>query len=170
MIAATSSVTAADFPIFSEREWDAFAEPSIKSKKADTGPARPLSFAAWTELVRSQTEMIALVWGDEYRYPLEHALRELTSLHRSAGAIYPLTFVMDAWGKDKNAEQLMMVADGNGEFTKALGLEMDGSGFGLGTRSQRYAMIVDDGTVSKLSVEDPGKLEVSAAEAILEAL
>ena len=79
-------------------------------------------------------------------------------------------FVMDAWGKDKNAEQLMMVADGNGEFTKALGLEMDGSGFGLGTRSQRYAMIVDDGTVSKLSVEDPGKLEVSAAEAMLEAL
>ena len=79
-------------------------------------------------------------------------------------------FVMDAWGKDKNAEQLMMVADGNGDFTKALGLEMDGSGFGLGTRSQRYAMIVDDGTVSKLSVEDPGKLEVSAAEAILEAL
>ena len=79
-------------------------------------------------------------------------------------------FVMDAWGKDKNAEQLMMVADGNGEFTKALGLEMDGSGFGLGTRSQRYAMIVDDGTVSKLSVEDPGKLEVSAAEAVLEAL
>ena len=79
-------------------------------------------------------------------------------------------FVMDAWGKDKNAEQLIMVADGNGEFTKALGLEMDGSGFGLGTRSQRYAMIVDDGTVSKLSVEDPGKLEVSAAEAILEAL
>ena len=79
-------------------------------------------------------------------------------------------FVMDAWGKDKNAEQLMLVADGNGEFTKALGLEMDGSGFGLGTRSQRYAMIVDDGTVSKLSVEDPGKLEVSAAEAILEAL
>ena len=79
-------------------------------------------------------------------------------------------FVMDAWGKDKNAEQLMMVADGNGEFTKALGLEMDGSGFGLGTRSQRYAMIVDDGTVSKLSIEDPGKLEVSAAEAILEAL
>ena len=79
-------------------------------------------------------------------------------------------FVMDAWGKDKNAEQLMMVADGNGEFTKALGLEMAGSGFGLGTRSQRYAMIVDDGTGSKLSVEDPGKLEVSAAEAILEAL
>ncbi len=79
-------------------------------------------------------------------------------------------FVMDAWGKDKNAEQLMMVADGNGEFTKALGLEMDGSGFGLGTRSQRYAMIVDDRTVSKLSVEEPGKLEVSAAEAILEAL
>ena len=77
-------------------------------------------------------------------------------------------FVMDAWGKDKNAEQLLMVADGNGDFTKALGLEMDGSGFGLGTRSQRYAMIVDDGKVTKLAVEEPGKLEVSAAEAILD--
>ena len=79
-------------------------------------------------------------------------------------------FVMDAWGKDKNAEQLLMVADGNGDFTKALGLEMDGSGFGLGTRSQRYAMIVDDGRVTKLAVEEPGKLEVSAAEAILDSL
>ena len=79
-------------------------------------------------------------------------------------------FVMDAWGKDKNADQLLMVADGNGDFTKALGLEMDGSGFGLGTRSQRYAMIVEDGKVAKLAVEAPGKLEVSAAEAILESL
>lgn len=79
-------------------------------------------------------------------------------------------FVMGAWGDNANAEALQMVGDGNGDFTKALGLEMDGSGFGLGTRSQRYAMIVDDGTVTKLAVEDPGKLEVSAAEAILEAL
>ena len=79
-------------------------------------------------------------------------------------------FVMDAWGKDKNAEHLLMVGDGNGDFTKALGLEMDGSGFGLGSRSQRYAMIVEDGTVTTLAVEAPGKLEVSAAEAILEAL
>ena len=79
-------------------------------------------------------------------------------------------FVMDAWGKGQNAEEIMMVADGNGDFTKALGLEMDGSGFGLGSRSQRYAMIVDDGTVTKLAVEDPGQLDVSAAEAILGAL
>jgi peroxiredoxin len=79
-------------------------------------------------------------------------------------------FVMDAWGKDKNAEELLMVADGNGDFTKALGLEMDGSGFGLGTRSQRYAMIVDNGTVTKLAVEAPGKLDVSAAEAIIDSL
>ena len=79
-------------------------------------------------------------------------------------------FVMDAWGKDANAEELTMVADGNGEFTSKLGLEMDGSGFGLGTRSQRYAMIVDDGVVTKLAVEEPGKFEVSKAEAILEAL
>ena len=79
-------------------------------------------------------------------------------------------FVMDAWGQDKNADALLMVGDGNGEFTKALGLEMDGSSFGLGTRSQRYAMIVDDGVVTKLNVEAPGQFEVSSAEAILEAL
>jgi len=79
-------------------------------------------------------------------------------------------FVMGAWGDSANAEALIMAGDGNGDFTKAIGLEMDGSGFGLGTRSQRYAMIVDDGTVTKLAVEDPGQFEVSAAEAILEAL
>ena len=79
-------------------------------------------------------------------------------------------FVMDSWGEDRNAEELEMVGDGNGDFTKALGLEMDGSGFGLGTRSQRYAMVVDDGTVTTLSVEDAGQFEVSKAEAILAAL
>ena len=79
-------------------------------------------------------------------------------------------FVMDAWGKDKNAEELKMVGDGNGDFTKAVGLEMDASGFGLGKRSQRYAMIVDDGVVKKLNVEAPGKFEVSSAEAIMKAL
>ena len=79
-------------------------------------------------------------------------------------------FVMDAWGQNKNAEELLMLGDGNGDLTEALGLTMDGSGFGLGKRSQRYAMIVEDGTVTKLSVEAPGKLEVSAAEASLEAL
>lgn len=79
-------------------------------------------------------------------------------------------FVMDSWGADKNAEEILMVGDGNGEFTAAIGLEMDGSGFGMGTRSQRYAMIVDDGTVTKLAVEDPGQFEVSKAESMLEAL
>ena len=79
-------------------------------------------------------------------------------------------FVMDSWGQDRNAEAIDMVGDGNGDFTKALGLEMDGSGFGLGTRSQRYAMIVEDGTVTSLAVEDPGQFEVSKAEVMLEAL
>ncbi len=79
-------------------------------------------------------------------------------------------FVMDSWGKDKNADEIIMAGDGNGEFTKAIGLEMDGSGFGLGRRSQRYAMIVEDGVVTKLSVEAPGQFEVSKAEAILAAL
>jgi peroxiredoxin len=79
-------------------------------------------------------------------------------------------FVMDAWGKDKNAEELIMAADGNGDFTKAMGLTMDGSGFGLGTRSQRYALVAEDGKITALHVEKPGKFEVSSAEAIMAVL
>ncbi len=79
-------------------------------------------------------------------------------------------FVMGAWGKDQNASELIMLADGNGELTSALGLELDGSGFGLGTRSQRYAMIVDDGTISLLNVEPAAGIDVSSAETILAAL
>ena len=79
-------------------------------------------------------------------------------------------FVMDAWGKDGNADALVMAGDGNLDFTKALGLEMDGTSFGLGIRSQRYAMIVDDGVVTKLAVEAAGAFETSKAEAILDAL
>lgn len=76
-------------------------------------------------------------------------------------------FVMDAWGKDQSADAISMMADGNGDLATALGLEMDGSGFGLGSRSQRYAMVIEDGTITKLAVEAPGKFEVSSAEAIL---
>ena len=78
-------------------------------------------------------------------------------------------FVMGAWGEAQNAEALLMLADGNGDLTAALGLEMDGSGFGLGTRSQRFAMVVDNGVVSLLNV-DQAALEGSSAEAILAAL
>ncbi|MCC5872770.1 MAG: peroxiredoxin [Gammaproteobacteria bacterium] len=79
-------------------------------------------------------------------------------------------FVMDCWGKEKNAEELLMLADWNADLTRALGLDFDASAPGLGVRCQRFAMIVDDGVVTKLAVEAPGKLEVSKAEAILEAL
>jgi peroxiredoxin len=78
-------------------------------------------------------------------------------------------FVMDAWGKAANAERIVMLADGNGTFTSALGLELDGTGYGMGTRSQRFAMIVDNGIVTLLNV-DAGALEASSAEAILAAL
>ena len=78
-------------------------------------------------------------------------------------------FVMHAWGQSANAEHLMMLADGNAEFTAALGLELDGTGFGMGKRSQRFAMIVEDGIVSMLNV-DAGALEGSSAEAVLAAL
>ncbi|MGB1191430.1 MAG: peroxiredoxin [Pseudomonadales bacterium] len=79
-------------------------------------------------------------------------------------------FVMGAWGENQNAEALVMLADGNGELTGALGLELDASGFGMGTRSQRYSMIVDDGIVSALSIETGPGIEASSAETILAAL
>ena len=79
-------------------------------------------------------------------------------------------FVMDAWGKAQNAEHIMMLADGNGDFTKALDLELDGRGFGMGLRSQRYAMIVEDGKVTVLNVEPGAGVDVSAAENIMAAL
>ena len=76
-------------------------------------------------------------------------------------------FVMGAWGKAQNAEEILMLADGNGELTKALGLELDGSGFGLGTRSQRFAMIVENGKVTHLNVEPGPGVDVSSAETIM---
>lgn len=79
-------------------------------------------------------------------------------------------FVMDAWSKDKNAQELMMVADGNGDFTRAMGLELDGSAFGLGSRSQRYSLIAEDGKITALNVEPGPAFEVSSAEVILETL
>lgn len=80
-------------------------------------------------------------------------------------------FVMDAWGKDRGVgSDILMLADGNGEYAKALGLEFDGSAFGMGTRGQRFAIVVDDGVASQVAVEAPGKFEVSKAEAILKAL
>jgi peroxiredoxin len=80
-------------------------------------------------------------------------------------------FVMGAWGKDQNAgDKVLMLADGNAEFSDALGLSFDASRIGFGKRAQRFAMVVDDGTVTKLAVEEPGAFEVSSAEAILEDL
>lgn len=81
-------------------------------------------------------------------------------------------FVMDAWAKSTGAQnQIMFLADGSGDFAKAIGLELDASGKGLGLRSHRYAMLVEDGVVKALNVEDiPGKAEMSSAEVLLAAL
>ena len=80
-------------------------------------------------------------------------------------------FVMGAWAKDqKVGDKVVMAADGNGELTRALGLELDASRFGMGARSQRFAMVVQDGVVKSIHVEAPGKFEVSSAEAMLKAL
>ena len=80
-------------------------------------------------------------------------------------------FVMDAWAKSTGAEGIEFLSDGNGDFAKAIKLTMDGTGFGLGIRSQRYSMVVDDGMVKAINVEDtPSKAQVSGAENILKDL
>ena len=80
-------------------------------------------------------------------------------------------FVLNAWSKARGAEKIMMLADGNADFAKKLGLEIDLAGFGLGTRSKRYAMIADDGVVKYLAVEDsPPQHEKATAEKLLQAL
>ena len=77
-------------------------------------------------------------------------------------------FVMNAWGKSANAgEAVMMLADGNGEYARALGLELDATGFGMGKRGQRFAIVVDNGVATKVNIEAPGEFKVSAAEYVL---
>ena len=81
-------------------------------------------------------------------------------------------FVLDAWAKSNSCDdQVLMLADGNGTFTRAVGLDFDGSGYGFGTRSKRYSMLVEDGVVKALNVEEaPGIMEVSGADRMLQAL
>jgi peroxiredoxin len=81
-------------------------------------------------------------------------------------------FVLDAWAKATGAAgTIEFLADGNADFAKEIGLTMDGSGFGMGTRSQRYSMVVDNGTITQLNIEEaPGKAEVSGAEHLLNQL
>lgn len=80
-------------------------------------------------------------------------------------------FVMSAWGKDQSVgDMVLMLADGNGEYSRALGLELDATGFGMGMRGQRFAIIVDDGVATHVAVEAPAQFEVSKAEAVLAVL
>jgi peroxiredoxin len=77
-------------------------------------------------------------------------------------------FVMNAWGKASNVgDKILMLADGNGDYTKALGLEMDATGFGMGMRGQRFAIVVEDGVAKHVNVEAPREFKVSAAEYVL---
>jgi len=80
-------------------------------------------------------------------------------------------FVMNAWGKAQGVgDKVLMLADGNGDYAKALGLELDASGFGMGTRGQRFAIVVRDGVATRVEIEQPGQFKVSAAEAVLSTL
>jgi glutaredoxin/glutathione-dependent peroxiredoxin len=77
-------------------------------------------------------------------------------------------FVMNAWGKSAGVgDKILMLADGNGEYAKALGLELDAKGYGMGMRGQRFAIVVKDGVATRVDIEEPGQFKVSAAEAIL---
>ena len=80
-------------------------------------------------------------------------------------------FVMDAWGKDQNVgDEILMLADGNGDYTRELGLELDGRGFGMGMRAQRFALVIEDGVATHVAVEEPAQFEVSKADSILSVL
>jgi len=80
-------------------------------------------------------------------------------------------FVMNAWGNARGTgDQILMLADGNGDFARAMGLEADSSAFGMGKRSRRYAALIEDGVVKAIQVDEPGRLEASTAEAILKLL
>ena len=89
-----------------------------------------------------------------------------------AGAMAAFTvndaFVMSAWNKSAGSEDITMLADGNGDFAEAMDLVMDGSGIGLGKRSKRYAAVIEDGVITSLDVEEPGKMEVSVCEAVIQ--
>ena len=78
-------------------------------------------------------------------------------------------FVMDAWGKDQNVgNKVLMLADGNGDYSKALGLDLDATGFGMGMRGQRFSIIVEDGVATQVNIEGPGEFKVSNAETAVE--
>ena len=80
-------------------------------------------------------------------------------------------FVMAAWGKDREVgDKVLMLADGNGDYSRALGLELDATGFGMGMRGQRFAIVVDDGVATRVAIEAPAQFEVSKAEAVLDVL
>ncbi|HEX5720580.1 MAG TPA: peroxiredoxin [Thermoanaerobaculia bacterium] len=80
-------------------------------------------------------------------------------------------FVMDAWGKAREVgDKILMLADGNGDFARAMGLDQDSSRFGMGTRTRRYAALIEDGVLKAIKIDQPGRFEVSSAEKILESL
>ena len=80
-------------------------------------------------------------------------------------------FVMDAWGKSQDAEgKVLMLADGNGEFTSAIGLDLDATGFGMGTRGQRFSLVISDGVVEIVNIEDGGEFRVSSCDFMIDQL
>ncbi len=109
--------------------------------------------------------------GCSMTHPPGYVVNAHTIKSKGVGSIVCMSvndaFVMGAWGKAQNADEIIMLADGNGELTAALGLELDGSGFGLGSRSQRFAMIVEDGKVTHLNIEEGPDVEVSSVETMM---
>ncbi len=146
---------------------------TLMEKKKDGGPAPVKTdelFAGKKVIVFALPGAFTPTCSAKHLPGFIHHAEEIK--HKGVDAIACLSvndaFVMGAWGEQQGAgDKVMMLADGNGDFTKALGLEMDATKFGMGKRSQRYSMLIDNGVVKQLNVEEPGAFSVSSAEHIL---
>jgi len=148
---------------------------SVLSQMSEQGP-QPISTAAYfggRKVVLISVPGAFTPTCSAYHLPgfIEHAA-EFSDKGIDAIACMAVNdiFVMHAWGNSSHADGIDMLADGNGEFAEAMGLDMDASAFGMGKRSQRFALVADDGVVTQLLVEAPGEFRVSSAESVLSIL
>lgn len=151
--------------------------PAVKLKAFASGAMTEIDTG---ELFRGKTSVLFAIPGCYTpTCSLEHLpsyLRNIEALRRKGvDQVVCLAvndpFVMAQWMKDYKADgQIISLPDGNALFTKSLGLDMDGSGYGLGVRTQRFAMLVKDGKVALLNIEQPGQFDVSSGDAVLQAL
>jgi len=148
---------------------------SVLTRMTEQGPqpVRTLDYFATRKIVLFSVPGAFTPTCSAYHLPgfIEHAA-EFTDLGIDAIACTAVNdvFVMHAWSKSEDAQSIDMLADGNGEFAEALGLDSDASAFGMGKRSRRFALVADNGVVTHLMIEAPGEFRVSSAESVLSTL